>query len=81
MWCSFALLLGIVLATALATGLALWQVQRVVRVLQRAGDALAALRSDQVVAPMGADFPRELRPFADTFNLGLHHGPTGWAIT
>ena len=69
----FALLLGIVLATALATGLALWQVQRVVRVLQRAGDALAALRSDQVVAPMGADFPRELRPFADTFNLGLHH--------
>src|SRR2546427_12928870 len=34
---------------------------------------LADLRSDRPIARIGADFPRELRPFAEAFNQGLHH--------
>ncbi|WP_313606284.1 sensor histidine kinase [Comamonas jiangduensis] len=69
----FALLGGIVLATLLATGLALLMVRHIVVMLERVGEQLADLRSDQPIARIGADFPRELRPFAEAFNQGLHH--------
>ena len=69
----FALLGGIVLATFLATGLALLMVRRIVVMLERVGVQLADLRSDRPIARIGADFPRELRPFAEAFNQGLHH--------
>ena len=69
----FALLGGIVLATLLATGLALLMVRRIVVMLERVGVQLADLRSDRPIARIGADFPRELRPFAEAFNQGLHH--------
>lgn len=69
----FALLGGIALATVLATGLALYQVRRVVRMLQRTGVALSRLRADRPMQPLGGDFPHELRPFVDAFNQGLHH--------
>jgi len=64
---------GIVLATLLATGLALIMVRRIVSMLERVGMQLADLRADRPVARIGADFPRELRPFAEAFNQGLHH--------
>src|SRR5256885_12814859 len=70
---SFTLLGGIVLATLLATGLALLMVRRIVVMLERVGVQLADLRSDRPIARIGADFPRELRPFAEAFNQGLHH--------
>ena len=69
----FTLLGGIVLATFLATGLALLMVRRIVVMLERVGVQLADLRSDRPIARIGADFPRELRPFAEAFNQGLHH--------
>ena len=69
----FALLGGIVLATLLATGLALLMVRHIVVMLERVGEQLADLRSDRPIARIGADFPRELRPFAEAFNQGLHH--------
>ena len=69
----FTLLGGIVLATLLATGLALLMVRRIVVMLERVGVQLADLRSDRPIARIGADFPRELRPFAEAFNQGLHH--------
>lgn len=68
-----ALLGGIALATLLATGLALVLVQRVIVMLRRAGSAAASLRADTPSRRIGGDFPRELQPFADAFNLGLHH--------
>lgn len=64
---------GIVLATLLATGLALLMVRRVVVMLERVGLQLADLRADRPLARIGAEFPRELRPFAEAFNQGLHH--------
>jgi two-component system sensor histidine kinase QseC len=69
----FALLIGIALATLLATGSALLLVQRVIVVLRRTGAAAARLNADQPMQPLGGDLPRELKPFADAFNLGLHH--------
>ncbi len=69
----FALLGGNVLATLLATGLALLMVRHIVVMLERVGEQLADLRSDRPIARIGADFPRELRPFAEAFNQGLHH--------
>lgn len=69
----FALLGGIALATLLATGLALYLVRRVVAILERTGVALSSLRADRPMQPLGGDFPHELRPFVDAFNLGLHH--------
>jgi hypothetical protein len=53
----FALLGGIVLATLLATGLALLMVRRIVVMLERVGEQLADLRSDRPIARIGADFP------------------------
>lgn len=69
----FALLVGIALATLLATGSALLLVQRVIVVLRRTGAAAARLNADQRMQPLGGDLPRELKPFADAFNLGLRH--------
>lgn len=69
----FSLLGGIALATVLATGLALLLVQRVIVMLHRAGASAAGLRADTPPQPIGRDFPSELRPFADAFNMGLHH--------
>lgn len=69
----FTLLGGIVLATLLATGLTLLMVRRIVVMLERVGVQLADLRVDRPLARIGADFPRELRPFAEAFNQGLHH--------
>jgi two-component system sensor histidine kinase QseC len=68
----FALFGGIALATLLATCLALFLVRRISTMLERAGAALADLRADQPGERIGADFPREFRPFAEAFNLGLH---------
>ncbi len=68
-----ALLAGIALATLLATGSALLVVQRVIVVLRRTGAAAARLNADQPMQPLGGDLPRELKPFADAFNLGLRH--------
>lgn len=68
-----ALVGGIALATVLATCLALYLVRRVVVFLERTGTVVGNLRADQPLQPLGGDFPRELRPFVDAFNLGLHH--------
>lgn len=69
----FTLLLGIVLASLLATGLALLLVQRVILMLRQTGTAVASLRADQPMQPLGADLPRELQPFVAAFNAGLQH--------
>lgn len=68
-----ALLGGIALATLIATGLALLLVQRVIVALRRAGAKAASLHADTPSQRIEGDFPRELQPFADAFNLGLHH--------
>lgn len=69
----FALVGGIALATLLATCLALYLVRRAVAFLEQAGTVVGNLRADRPLQPLGGDFPRELRPFVDAFNLGLHH--------
>ncbi len=68
----FTLLGGIVLALALAVGLGLLVVQHVIAMLHRAGAEVATLDADAPMQPIGDDFPRELRPFAQAFNIGLH---------
>lgn len=68
----FALVGGIALATLLATCLALYLVRRAVAFLEQAGTVVGNLRADRPLQPLGGDFPRELRPFVDAFNLGLH---------
>ncbi|WP_257387557.1 sensor histidine kinase [Tahibacter caeni] len=68
-----ALLAGIALATLIATCLALLLVQRVIVALRRAGAKAASLQADTPTQRIDGDFPRELQPFADAFNLGLHH--------
>lgn len=68
-----ALAAGIALATLLATGLALLLVQQVILTLRRAGKQAAALRADTPDQRIEGDFPRELRPFTEAFNSGLHH--------
>ncbi len=68
-----ALLGGIALATLIATALALLLVQRVIVALRRAGAKAASLHADTPTRRIDGDFPRELQPFADAFNLGLHH--------
>ncbi|HEY8326910.1 MAG TPA: histidine kinase dimerization/phospho-acceptor domain-containing protein [Rhodanobacter sp.] len=68
----FTLLGGIVLALALAVGLGLLVVQHVIAMLHHAGDKVAALDTDAPMQPIGDDFPRELKPFAEAFNIGLH---------
>jgi two-component system sensor histidine kinase QseC len=67
----FALLGGIALATLLATALALWLVRRVIATLDRAGASVASLNADRPMQRIGGDFPRELQPFVDAFNIGL----------
>jgi len=64
----FMLLGGITLATLLATGFALLLVRRIVVLLARAGASLADLHTDQPIQEIGANFPTELRPFAQAFN-------------
>jgi two-component system sensor histidine kinase QseC len=64
---------AIALATALATGLALWLVRWAIATLHRAGASVALLRADRPMQRIDGDFPRELQPFVDAFNMGLHH--------
>lgn len=68
----FTLLGGIVLALVLAVGLGLLVVQHVIAMLHRAGAKVATLDADAPMQPIGDDFPRELKPFAEAFNIGLH---------
>lgn len=67
----FALLGGIVLALALAVGLGLLVVRHVITLLYRAGARVASLDAEAPMQPIGDDFPRELKPFAEAFNTGL----------
>ena len=68
----FALFGGIALATVLATALALWMVRRVIATLRGAGASVASLNADRPMQPIGGNFPRELQPFVDAFNIGLN---------
>lgn len=68
----FTLLGGIVLALVLAVGLGLLVVQHVIAMLHRAGAQVATLDADAPMHGIGDDFPRELKPFAAAFNIGLH---------
>lgn len=69
----FTLVGGFMLATLLATALALLTIRRIVVILERAGVQLANLRVDRPLGQVGTELPRELRPFAEAFNQGLQH--------
>lgn len=67
----FTLLGAVALALALVVGVGLVIVQHLFRALRRAADRIATLDTDTPLQPIGRDFPQELLPFADTFNLGI----------
>ncbi|MDE2372481.1 MAG: sensor histidine kinase, partial [Burkholderiales bacterium] len=63
---------GIVLALVLSVGLGLLVVQHVIALLHRVAAKVAALDTDAPMQPIGEDFPRELKPFAEALDSGLH---------
>ncbi|KAF1712227.1 two-component sensor histidine kinase [Pseudoxanthomonas kalamensis DSM 18571] len=66
------LLMGMVaLAMLLVVGLVLLILQHLFGTLDRTAGQVARLDADTPLQPIGADFPVELVPFADAFNLGI----------